>query len=135
MSKYFALKDLIYSRKAEENHIPNQPSATARENLSQLAHNVLDPIRELWGAPLYVTSGYRSRRLNELVGGAENSQHTRGQAADLTTGTPEGNQKLFTLIEQSEIPFDQLIDENHFQWLHISYSIRGNRKQSLHLCK
>lgn len=93
----------------------------------------LDPIRELWGKPIGVNSGYRSPELNRAVGGKTTSQHQRGEAADITTGSVEGNRKLFELIQASGIEFDQLIDENGYKWLHVSYVSRGNRKQVLHL--
>lgn len=93
----------------------------------------LDKVRELWGKPIGVNSGYRSPELNRVVGGAKNSQHTKGEACDITTGGRENNRKLFDMICESGIEFDQLIDESNYKWLHISYCKGDNRKQVLHL--
>jgi hypothetical protein len=93
----------------------------------------LDKVREMWGKPIGANSGYRSPELNRAVGGARNSQHLRGEAADITAGSKEENRKLFDLIVASDIPFDQLIDESGYKWLHISYCKDDNRKQVLHL--
>jgi hypothetical protein len=95
--------------------------------------NCLDPIRKAWGKPIGVNSGYRCRRLNEAVGGTPTSQHLKGEAADITTGSKEGNRRLFELIQSLGVDFDQLIDESGYKWLHISYKAQGNRRQILHL--
>ena len=79
-----------------------------------------------------MTSGFRSPRLNEAVGGVPSSQHVKGEAADITVGNPEDNRKLFELIRTSGLAFDQLIDERNYTWLHVSYS-DNNRKQIVHL--
>jgi len=102
-------------------------------NMTLLVDNVLDPIREAWGKAIRVNSGYRSPALNKKVGGASNSQHLTGQAADITVGSPTENKKLFDMIVKMGIEFDQLIDESKYAWVHISYKSGGNRKQILHL--
>lgn len=95
----------------------------------------LDKIREEYGKPLYISSGYRCQELNTRVGGKENSQHRKGQAADINLGSTEKNRDFFIWLEQhkDEIEFDQLIDESHYAWVHISFKKDGNRKQVLHL--
>lgn len=93
----------------------------------------LDPIREAWGKPIRVNRGYSSKQLNAAVGGVATSQHLRGEAADITTGTREDNKRLFDLIQTLGVEFDQLIDESGYKWLHISYKAQGNRRQVLHL--
>ena len=86
------------------------------------------------GKPIGVNSGYRSPALNAAVGGAAASQHMKGEAADITTGSVADNLRLFERIAASAIPFDQLIDENRGRWIHISYRADGkNRRQVLHL--
>ena len=127
--KYFTYNELI----ATSHNVSNIPNTAARSNLHYLVVNVLDPVREMWGKPITVNSGYRSEKLNKLVGGASNSQHLYGQAADINVGSKEGNKKLFDMIVNSNIPFDQLIDEKNYQWLHISFDTIKNRKQILHL--
>ncbi len=134
MAKYFTLDELTRSSVAKAKHIDNTPPGEALQNLRHLADYALDPVRKLWGAPIIVNSGYRSQELNVAVGGAASSQHLRGEAADITTGTPEGNKKLFNMIIASpDVEFDQLIDESNYSWLHISYKRAGNRGKILHL--
>lgn len=131
--KYFHISELIYSPLALQNKIDNTPPPTVKVKLAALITNCLDPIREKWGKPIIVNSGFRSPTLNNQVGGKPNSQHIQGEAADITTGSEEDNQKLFELIKKSDIPFDQLIDEKDYKWLHISWKANGNRKQAFHL--
>ena len=133
MAKYFTLGELCKSDVAVEKRIENTPDNPTFERMQALMDECLDKVREMWGKPIGVNSGYRSAELNKAVGGAKNSQHLRGEAADITTGTKENNRKLFDLIVASDIPFDQLIDESGYRWLHISYCKDYNRKQVLHL--
>lgn len=133
MAKYFTIGELCKSDVAVEKRIANTPDNTTIERMQALMEQCLDKVREMWGKPIGVNSGYRSAELNRAVGGANNSQHLRGEACDITTGTKENNRKLFDLIVASDIPFDQLIDESGYKWLHISYCKDYNRKQVLHL--
>ncbi len=133
MAKYFSLDELIRSSTAVARGINNTPSAEAVERLEVLAQRLLDPVRELWGAPLGVNSGYRCAELNEAVGGAPSSQHLAGEAADITAGSREGNRRLFGLIAGSGLEFDQLIDERGYLWLHVSFREANNRQKILHL--
>lgn len=133
--KYFTMNELTASATAKRLGIPNVPTWREAENLRLLVENVLDPLREAWGKPIIVTSGFRSRMLNNIVGGASNSQHTTGMAADIRTlsDLPQDNEKLFDLAQELNLPFDQLIDEYRYNWVHISYSRYSMRKQVLHL--
>ena len=133
--KYFTMNELTASATAKRYGIPNLPTWREAENLRLLVDNVLDPLREAWGKPIIVTSGFRSRMLNNIVGGASNSQHTTGMAADIRTlsDLPSENEKLFDLAQELDLPFDQLIDEYKYNWVHISYSRYSMRKQVLHL--
>lgn len=133
MARYFTLGELCKSDTALAKNIENTPDYTTIERINALMEECLDKVRELWGKPIGVNSGYRSPELNRAVGGAKNSQHTKGEAADITTGTKENNRKLFDMICASGIEFDQLIDESNYKWLHISYCKGDNRKQVLHL--
>ena len=112
--------------------IDNTPTGEAVHNLTELVENVLDPLREKYGKPIRVSSGYRSAVLNRSVNGATSSQHRLGQAADITVGSKEGNRRLFEIIRK-ELPFDQLIDEKDFSWVHVSFRKGKNRKQVLKL--
>lgn len=134
MAKYFTLSELLHSDTATVRRIDNVPSHDVIRRLNALMDECLDPVRELWGNPIGVNSGYRSPALNAAVGGASSSQHMKGEAADITTGSIAGNLQLLKRIAASTIPFDQLIDENGGRWIHISYRADGkNRKQILHL--
>ena len=132
--KYFTIVELTKSATASRRGIDNTPSSTIKANLTELVDNILDPLREAWGAPIIVSSGYRSPKLNRAVGGAKTSQHMYGQAADIRTVSdkPSDNKKLFDLILKLNLPYDQLIDEYGYNWVHVSYSPR-NRKQILHI--
>lgn len=131
--KYFTIEELCASETAQRKKIANNPTSDVRENLTMLVDKLLDPIREAWGKPIRVNSGFRGELLNKAVGGAKTSQHLFGEAADIDTGHPASNQRLFELIAVSELPFDQLIDESNYKWIHISYRQGRNRKQVLHL--
>ncbi len=131
--KYFSIKELSYSSTALLRKIDNTPGEDVIANLTALVDNVLDPLREAYGKPITVNSGYRSTLLNRAVGGSTKSQHLRGEAADITTGTKAGNKWLFNYVVK-HLNFDQLINESNYSWLHLSYK-RGakNRRQILHL--
>lgn len=134
MAKYFTFGELCKSDVALQKRIENTPTdAETIERMQALMDECLDKVRELWGKPIGVNSGYRSPELNRAVGGAQNSQHLRGEAADITTGSKVNNRKLFDLIVACDIDFDQLIDESDYKWLHISYTSTDNRRQVLHL--
>jgi len=137
MAKYFSLAELTRSETALALGIDNTPPSAVALRLELLAARLLDPVRELWGAPLTVNSGYRCAELNRAVGGAARSQHLTGEAADITTGSREGNCRLFAFLVDATthdgIEFDQLIDERGYSWLHLSYREHGNRRQILHL--
>lgn len=130
--KYFTLNELTASATAKRKGIDNTPDATVRANLTALVANILDPLREAYGKPIVVSSGYRSPKLNKAVGGAAKSQHVTGQAVDIHTlsDTPADNKKLYDLILKLKLPFDQLINEYNFNWVHVSFSPR-NRRQVL----
>lgn len=130
--KYFTIKELSKSTTAKQKRINNSPNSEIVKNLEQLVDNILDPLRELYGKPIIVSSGYRCPALNKALGGSKTSQHMLGLAADITVGTPAKNKELFDLIQTMNLPFDQLIDEKKFSWIHISFS-KNPRKQILHL--
>ena len=135
--KYFTMQELTASATARRKGIDNTPDAQAKANLTALVANVLDPLREKWGAPIVVTSGYRSVKLNRAVGGAARSQHCKGQAADIrsVSDTKKDNKRLFDLVKSSGLPFDQLIDEYDYDWVHISFRTGANRREILHVTR
>ena len=132
--KYFTIRELTHSATATAEKIDNTPSQAVVDKLTALVENVLDPLREAYQQPIIVSSGYRCKALNKAVGGAASSQHCLGMAADIHTvsNTKESNKKLFELIKSLKLPFDQLINEYNYTWIHVSYSPR-NRRQILNI--
>ena len=130
--KYFTIKELCKSSTATAKGIDNSPNSEIVKNLEQLIDNILDPLRERYGKPITVNSGYRCLELNKAVGGSKTSQHMKGLAADITVGSPKKNKIIFDLIKEMDLPFDQLIDEKKLSWVHVSYSTKP-RKQILYL--
>lgn len=133
MGKYFTLQELSRSQVASSRGINNTPTGDIKDSLETMINKLLDPVREVWGSPITVNSGYRSLELNAAVGGVATSQHTKGQAVDITAGSPSKNKALFDLILSKGFKFDQLIDERNYTWLHLSYKSNGCRNQVLHL--
>ena len=136
LSKNFTLNELTYSSTAIANKVSNTPGRLELENLKKLCNEILQPIRDRYGNSIYVNSGYRNPKVNRLVGGSSSSQHIKGEAADITVGSKEGNKKLFDMIvqmiENKEITVGQLIDESDYKWIHISLPYR-KVNQILHL--
>ena len=137
LSDNLTLKEVVYSSTAIKHGIDNSPTPEHLENLKAVATDVFQPIREHFGKPIYVSSGYRSYALNERIGGSTLSQHSRGQALDLDADVFGGltNAQLFAYIEEW-ITYDQLIwefgDGTNPDWVHVSYKKEGtNRGQKL----
>ena len=131
--KYFSFQEFERSETATRYAIDNSMSETAKANVAVLVDRVLDPLREAWGRPIYVNSGYRCAELNKAVGGSETSHHMRGMAADISTGNYVDNAKLFQLIQTLKLPFTQLIDESNFAWVHVSLDPANIKRQILKL--
>ena len=129
--KYFTIQELTKSATAQRKGIDNTPSAEVKRSLTALIDKVLDPLREAYGKPIVVTSGYRCLKLNKAVGGAASSQHVKGEAADIRSvqDTPEENKKLWDLIIELKLPYDQLINEYGYDWVHVSYGSRHRRQK------
>ena len=123
--KYFCIEELTASATALREGIDNRPSKCAYHLLHVLVDQLLDPIREAWGEPIVVSSGYRCKELNTLIGGVKNSHHMLGCAADIIAGNRADHRRLFKLIQQmhreGRIKFTQLIWEGNGRWIHISY--------------
>ncbi len=132
MSKYFTIDELCSSPTAKRLCINNAPNIEQTEALSALANEVLDKVRELAGEAVHVNSGFRCDALNVAVKGATNSQHCNGEAADISLYDRAKNKALIQKVLNSNIDYDQLIDEYDGQWIHISYKRQGgNRRQFL----
>lgn len=130
--KYFSEKEFVASATARARGIDNTPPAEAVKALERLVENVLDPLREAFGAPIYVNSGYRCSGLNTLVGGVMTSQHLRGEAADITAGCRDANIRLWRLLKSMKLPVDQAINEHNYAWIHVSHSLHNRREFIVH---
>lgn len=135
LSKNFSLEELVFSITANNHGLNNTPNPEAKAALKRLAVEVLQPIRDAWGQPIVVSSGYRCQRLNALVGGVKNSQHVLGQAADIKAANPADNGKLFAcikkLITDGKIKVGQCIWEYGSRtcpkWVHVSLPRAGKK--------
>ena len=127
MMKYFSIGEMIQSDTAKKYGIDNTPGIIEENNIKRLIDEILDPIREEYGSPIRVSSGYRCKRLNSLVGGSNTSQHMKGEAADLIPVDGD-TRRLFDIIrkmiKEGKIKTGQLIWEYGTQtkpkWVHIS---------------
>lgn len=132
--KHFTIAEFVRSKTADRIAIDNKLPKELLPNVQALVDNVLDPLREAYGKPITVTSGYRCQALNKAVNGSATSDHMKGRAADIAAGSQKENRRLFYLIQELGLDFDQLIDEKNFSWVHVSYRNDGNnRKQILSL--
>ena len=135
--KYFTISELCKSTTADVFHINNQPTPDIVDNLEILINECLDKIREAFGNPIYVNSGYRCKELNDRVKGSKTSHHLYGKAADITLKSKKLNKVLFNLIQDmiksGTLKCTQLIDEYNYQWIHISYDKDNLKCQILHL--
>jgi zinc D-Ala-D-Ala carboxypeptidase len=126
LSTHFTLEELTVSQSASRLGIDNSPTAQDLANLRELAQ-ALEQVRALLGRPLLITSGYRSRQLNQAIGGAAHSAHMLGYAADFIS-PPQSPLDICHAIARSPILFDQLIQEH--DWVHFAISTT-NRRQLL----
>jgi hypothetical protein len=136
LSRNFTLGELTSSPTATQRGIRNVPGTQEVVNLTALCVSVLQPLRDWWGKEVPVSSGYRCAALNRAVGGVSNSQHVKGQAADLfINGDLEKGKKWFGYIRDF-LDFDQLIWEHDGRgtyWVHVSYVAQGcNRRQVIY---
>lgn len=131
--KYFSFLEFERSETATRHGIDNTAPEWARKNIARLVDDVLDPLREAWGRPLVIGSGYRCPAVNTLVAGSKTSHHLKGMAADINTGNQVDNRRLFQLVLDLKLPFTQLIDEKDFAWVHIGYDPSNVKRQILRL--
>ena len=131
--KYFTIKELSHSETANRKGIDNTPTGDVVVSMTTLINECLDPVRELYGKPITVTSGFRCPMLNKAVGGVNSSQHVKGEAADLVGRNDDETRKIFETAKAFG-QFDQLLYEKNSKgniWVHISYKASGNRKMCI----
>lgn len=139
MAQYFTLWELVKSETAEKKGISNFPSFDVVDHLRQLTEEILDPMREAWGGPLTVTSGYRCKALNKAVGGVPTSAHLEGWAADIRPADKRRTAKFILWaacwLEENRINYDQAIDEQvkGERWLHIALKSNDGRQRRQNL--
>jgi hypothetical protein len=132
LSKHLELAEVIRSSTAKRLGIKNEPTSEHLSNLKLLAENIFEPIREHFGRPIFISSGYRSAALNKATKGASTtSQHSKGEALDLDMdGTEISNKQVFDFIKNN-LNFDQLINEFDYSWVHVSYSSTGKQRKQI----
>ena len=135
LSKNLTLREVTKSNTANRLGIDNTPEEFDIKNLRAIAEEVFQPLRDHFGVPLFVSSGFRSKKLNKAIGGSKYSQHMVGEALDIDADVYGSvtNRELFMFIKENLI-FDQLIwefgDDDTPNWVHVSYKDKGqNRKQ------
>ena len=137
LTEHFTLEELIYSSTAKAKGLKNEPTQDHIENLKLLCEYVLEPIREKIGCPLVISSGYRSEKVNAIVGGSKTSQHILGQAADIQIfDKAKTNKDLFDIIEEmvknNELQVGQVIwefGETEPNWVHVSLPTSRHRNE------
>lgn len=133
ISKNFTLEEFCASETARKYGIINQiTTSEQRDAIFALVLKVLQPLRDLWGKPIHINSGYRCPQLNAMVGGVAASQHTKGEAADLKTGSTSATYQMMKLVRNTpEIwkEVDQMIGYNNF--VHISHRRFGKQRNQL----
>lgn len=124
--KHFTIAELTASDTARTRGIINTPSDYQRGNLTRLVELLLDPLREAWGSPIIVNSGFRNAKLNHAVGGSSTSAHLTGHAADIrpldTVRMAEFKAFVRHWLATTRTPFDQYIDERTAasEWVHLA---------------
>lgn len=119
--KYFTFKEMIQSNTAKARGIENIPDWDDIYRLQKLIETILDPLREWYGKPIIVNSGYRCEALNKAVNGVSTSLHKYGYASDITAGSKTENEKLFNYIKDN-LPFTELGWEGNGTWLHVAWT-------------
>ena len=131
LSQHLDLSEVTRSESAKRNGISNMPTKEHIANFMLLAEKIFEPIREHFGVPIRISSGYRSKELNEKIGGSSTSQHSSGEALDIDMdGTSISNKQIFDYIKDN-LEFDQLINEFNYSWVHVSYKSTGKQRKQI----
>ena len=135
LSKNLTLKEVVKSNTATRKGIDNTPDQWAINNLQAVADHIFQPVRDHFGVPIGVSSGFRGKELNKAIGGSKYSQHMIGEALDLDADIygKVTNAEIFNYVKNN-LEWDQMIwefgNDEEPNWVHISYKDDGpNRKQ------
>lgn len=131
ISKDFSYREFERSETADKKGICNViTSLEVRDALKELVDTVLQPLRENWGKPMHINSGYRCPELNKIVGGQPTSQHVKGEAADVACDKPV---ELARLAAAMCLPYDQMILYPTF--VHFSHKLTGQQRAQILYCR
>ena len=131
ISKHLNLAELTRSESAKRAGISNIPTKEHLNNLIVLAEKVFEPIREHFKVPIHISSGYRSKKLNNLIKGSSTSDHCFGRAIDIDMDGSDSevtNKMVFDYIKNN-LSYKQLINEFDYSWIHVSYDPKAGSKQ------
>ena len=136
LSKNLYLSEVTKSQTAIQKGIKNEPTKEEIQNLKDIAENIFQPIRDHFKVPIGISSGYRSKKLNQIVGGSKTSEHMSGRALDIDADIYGNitNKQIFDFIRKN-LEFNQLIwefgDDNNPDWVHVSFEKGNNKKRVL----
>lgn len=139
LSKNFTLDEFVKSDTAKKYHIDNKPNKEQLINMIKFCRDFLQPFRDKINTPIMISSGFRCKKLNDILKGVKNSQHlflNNSGAVDIYC-KKYTTLELYKWVKNNDILFDQLIlerpDTNKKGWVHISYNLISykNRKEKL----
>jgi hypothetical protein len=137
ISTHLDLVEVTRSETAKRNGISNNPTAEHLANFKILAENIFEPIRNYFGVPIHISSGYRSIALNKFIKGSLSSQHCTGEAIDIDmdgSSSDVNNKMVFDFIKD-KLKFDQLICEfgtkEQPDWVHVYYESNGKQRNQI----
>ena len=129
ITKNFTLEEFTQSETAERMGIKNVPGNREKLAIVNLCAKLLQPLRDIYGKPIRINSGYRCAELNKAVGGVPNSMHQNGEASDLSIDGKA--RELLELIEENHLPFDQAILYRKQNFLHVSLKVEGENREQI----
>ena len=129
ITENFTMEEFTRSETAEKLGIRNEPDSRAKLAIVNLCAKLLQPLRDIYGNPIRINSGYRCPELNKAVGGVPNSMHQNGEASDLSIDGKA--RELLELIEENHLPFDQAILYRKQNFLHVSLKAEGEQREQI----
>ena len=129
ITENFTLEEFTRSETAERMGIQNVPGNREKLAIVNLCAKLLQPLRDIYGKPIRINSGYRCPELNKAVGGVSNSMHQNGEASDLSIDGKA--RELLELIEEHRLPFDQAILYRKRNFLHVSLKVEGENREQI----